>query len=306
MASKELWKLDPTTFENMIFDLMVLKGLRNVHWRTPGADGGRDIEADELQIDIANTQVIRKWYIECKKYKTSVDWPTVFSKLAYAESQSADFLLMCSTSKFTPAAITQVEIWNKIRGRVQIRLWPGHEILHQIKPYFDLRVKYGIDPAPVPQGDKLANLSLAVTKSIQSFYGKLVFSETPIDPMIKGAQSISLLIQQRLEDLKTYGKQSISPFDIQTLFERDVDSHEPCLFDRYAYEALISYLHALSCDDFKIDIVNGSSCRMIFSEDGAKLFRRYEETFAAILYWGDIEWNFLKKTLTLVQRNVLP
>lgn len=42
--------LSPTAFEHLIFDLMILTGLRNVVWRSPGADGGRDIEGDFLTV----------------------------------------------------------------------------------------------------------------------------------------------------------------------------------------------------------------------------------------------------------------
>lgn len=302
MTSDALKALDPTTFENLIFDLLMLKGLQNVRWRTPGADGGRDIEADEAHIDIANTQVIHKWYIECKKYKGSVDWPTIFSKIAYAESQSADYLLMCTSAKFTPAAISQMEQWNLRRGSVQIRLWPGHEIEHHIKPYFDLRAKYGITPAPTPQGDKLTKLSLAVSKSIQTYCGKLIFTDTPIDPMIIGAQSIALLIQQRIEDLDRFGSTRSALVDISTLSEYQTLPSSQCLMDHYAYSALLDYFYALSGERLEIKILSDQSCQIVLSEHGLKIFRRYEDTMSSILFWGDIEWSLKEKILFLHQR----
>lgn len=56
--------LSPTEFENLIYDLMVAKGMVNVVWRTPGADGGRDIEADSIHRDISDALGFSKWYIE--------------------------------------------------------------------------------------------------------------------------------------------------------------------------------------------------------------------------------------------------
>jgi hypothetical protein len=302
MSSVKLKNLSPTDFENFIFDLMVLKGLRNVRWRTPGADGGRDVEADEVHTDIANTQVVHKWYIECKRYKSSVDWPTIFSKISYAESHGANYLLMCTSAKFTPVAISEVEKWNLRRGSVQVRLWPGHEIEHQIKPFFDLRAKYGIEPAPTPQGDKLAKLSLAVSKSIETYYGKLTFADVPIDPMIVGAQAVAMLIRQRLEDFEHYGSAHTSLIDIRTITAYPITSKTECRMDQYAYEALRAYHYALSREEVGIKIIDDRSCLLSLSPHGYEVFCRYNDVFAAILFWGDIEWNIEAQKLTLLQR----
>jgi hypothetical protein len=43
---KSLHDLSPRQFENVVYDLVSAAGLRNAVWRTPGADGGRDIEGD--------------------------------------------------------------------------------------------------------------------------------------------------------------------------------------------------------------------------------------------------------------------
>src|SRR5258706_16433701 len=93
-----LTELTPLEFENLIFDLMTSRGMSNVVWRTPGADGGRDIEGQTTELDLSGTAVSRKWYVECKRYATSVDWPTIYPKLSYADSHHADFLLLCTTS----------------------------------------------------------------------------------------------------------------------------------------------------------------------------------------------------------------
>lgn len=302
MSSDALKRLNPTDFENLTFDLLILKGLQNVRWRTPGADGGRDIEADEMHIDFANTQIVRKWYVECKKYKGSVDWPTIFGKIAYAESQCADYLLMCTSSKFTPAAITQMEKWNLRRGGVQVRLWPGHEIEHHIKPYFDLRVKYGIDPTPTPQGDKLTTLALAVSKSIETYYGKLVFSDTEIDPMITSAQAISLLIRQRLEDIERFKKAKTSLIDIRDIKQFSVLSSQACYIDHYAYLAFMEYLSALTGESIAISVIDERELCVHLSENGLEKFNRYKSVFEAILFWGGLEWTIKNTEITLRQQ----
>jgi hypothetical protein len=69
---KLLEALKPTAFENLSFDLVTAAGLQNAVWRTPGADGGRDIEATMPVMDISGEVTHQKWYIECKRYKHSL------------------------------------------------------------------------------------------------------------------------------------------------------------------------------------------------------------------------------------------
>lgn len=151
---KSLSQLAPTDFENLIFDLLVLGGMKNVNWRTPGADGGRDIEGFTAELDLSGRQQIKKWFVECKRYARSVDWPTIYHKIAYADSNQADVLLMCTTSSFSPAAITEVDKWNNSRRAMSVRLWPRHELEIQLKHYPDssFEVRNGgsaIDPRSV-------------------------------------------------------------------------------------------------------------------------------------------------------------
>ena len=83
---RRLGSITPTEFENLLYDLVIQRGMVNVAWRTPGADGGRDIEAQSVQRDFSGTQTVQKWFIECKRYTGSVDWPTIYGKLAYGRA----------------------------------------------------------------------------------------------------------------------------------------------------------------------------------------------------------------------------
>jgi restriction endonuclease Mrr len=74
---EKIKKLEPRRFENLVFDLVQIIGLENVVWRTPGADGGRDIEGDMEVRDMSGGLVLQKWFVECKRYRASIDWPTV-------------------------------------------------------------------------------------------------------------------------------------------------------------------------------------------------------------------------------------
>ena len=209
-GSVALQALSPTQFENLIFDIAVTRGLKNVVWRSPGPDGGRDIEAEDITQDFSGLHATAKWYIECKKYKDSMDWPTIYEKVAYADSQGANYLLMCTTSKYSPAALSQVETWNSARRHLKIRLWPGHEIENHLRSFPDIRSKYGLIGEPRSPGPSIVSLTLALSKTIASHHSLLVFSDHEPDGMLLAAQAISDLLTQRMEDLAGCGKTDFS------------------------------------------------------------------------------------------------
>ena len=116
-------EMPPTSFENLVYDLASSAGLRNAVWRTPGSDEGRDIEGEITTIDFSGYYATTKWYIECKRYSTSVDWPTVWQKIAYADSHSADYLLIVTTAHLSPQCKTEISRWHADRRRPAIRVW---------------------------------------------------------------------------------------------------------------------------------------------------------------------------------------
>ena len=59
----KLKALTPAQFENVVYDLTTSAGLRNAIWRTPGPDGGRDIEGEMATTDFSGFHVITKWYV---------------------------------------------------------------------------------------------------------------------------------------------------------------------------------------------------------------------------------------------------
>lgn len=70
--------LDPTDFEELVFDLLGAMGFVNVDWRkgTPKkaspADGGRDIVAERLVKDVDGHARFEKWFIDAKHYEKGV------------------------------------------------------------------------------------------------------------------------------------------------------------------------------------------------------------------------------------------
>ena len=86
--------LSPREFENLVFDCARAIGIRNLIWRTPGPDGGRDIEGQVYTRDISGHEKIETWYVECKRYNKSIDWPTVWKKTSHADVLHADVFFL--------------------------------------------------------------------------------------------------------------------------------------------------------------------------------------------------------------------
>lgn len=293
--------LTPEQFEGLIFDLVSAKGLVNVRWRTPGADGGRDIQADELDNDFSGEAVKKSWFVECKRYKNSVDWPTVYGKLAYADSHHADYLLMCTPSKFSPNAISHAEEWNKRRGDLKIRLWPGHEIERHLLQYPDIAAKYGLLKVPNTPGKSLVTLSLALSKAVSTYHSSIVFADAAVEPMLEAAQSFANLLTQRMADLETESKivpilrtpQANAKWQINgSIFRMDI----------YAIEAFLAYLYALTRRTYTLYGQNDYSVTIKITDHDVKILNNYISVFSSICLWGDIELEISANELTLSQR----
>lgn len=136
--------LSPDRFENLTFDLLQAAGLKNLVWRTPGADGGRDIEGVFSSVDFSKRHRTEKWYVECKRYSNSIDWPTVWNKISYAESTGADFLLLVTNNNPSPKCETEIENWNNSKKPVLVRIWRGYELEGILRNYPQIASKYGL------------------------------------------------------------------------------------------------------------------------------------------------------------------
>ena len=298
--------LTSTEFENLIFDLMVSRGMTNVRWRTPGADGGRDIEGTITESDLSGAQVTRRWFIECKRYASSVAWPTIYSKLSYADSHQANFLLLCTTSTFSPTAITQVDAWNSSHRSVAIRLWPKHELDLQLRRHPDLLLKYRLSKAPSTPGRSILTLALALSKTVSSHYSRLVFEVGKPDLMLQAAQAFSDLLTRRMDDMERDG-------GITVTFPHALRTTQPlagCTFrvnslamDETGLRAFIAYLAALCNRSIEIQAkTDASSCTITSSANLAEIVLRYAATFGAIATWADFEFDVSNSGIRIRQR----
>lgn len=300
---RKLSDFSPTEFENLLFDLVIAKGMVNVVWRTPGADGGRDIEAESLQTDASNTQAFTKWYIECKKYSGSVDWPTIHPKLAYADSAGAEYLLLCTTSKFTPQAINCCSQWNQTHRFPKVRLWAGHDLSIHLEQYPDLKYRYGLATIPSTPGKSIVALSLALSKTIGSYYSASVDSSTAPDRMLRAAFAIALLLQLRMEDIENDGTINYRPLQATDDLAIEADfKGTPVSIDEPALAAFIGYLCALTKTRLTVTFSRQGSYTVSGYGKFDDVLNRYREGFSAIALWGSFEFTFNSSEVRVRQR----
>ncbi|HDX8368614.1 restriction endonuclease [Aeromonas hydrophila] len=302
-TTKNLKSLSPSQFENLIFDIMIARGMTNVTWRTPGADGGRDIEGSVYHTDFSLSRITSKWYVECKRYTSSIDWPTIYSKVSYADSQNADVLLMCTSSKFTPNAITCVDKWNHEKRTPLIRLWPGHQIDILLEENQDIAIKYGLLTLPeVPTGSIL-KLSLALSKTVGTYYSQIIFNDDVPTSMLEAAHYIAQLLQKRMEDVSTESRFKPVFFNSKDfkislchIDENNYSIDEPGLY------AFVSYLIALSRKNISISLIDVNSCLIHCDDDDLHIVERYKDSFDAIAIWSDFEYFINPQGVTVRQR----
>jgi len=174
--AERLREVSPTLFENLVYDLLVRKGFKNPVWRTPGADGGRDIEGDFAQTDFSGTIRLERWYVQCKRYSTSIDWPRLHASLAYAINHDADYLLVCTTTTLSPRCRDEVSKHDSRRQRPFVRLWEKTDLDRLLAHDTLLLSKYGLAEVSPGQKRDPTELLWLVSKAAQAAYG---YSDLP-------------------------------------------------------------------------------------------------------------------------------
>lgn len=203
-------QLAPDQFENLIFECVKSRGMRNVVWRTPGADGGRDIEGETFDTDLAGDTNARKWYVECKRYSSTLDWPTVRGKIAYAESNDADVLLVATTTNPTPQCETEIGKWNLAKRRPLIRFWRGYDLPNIIRGAPHIATMFGLAEDARVANSSLIPLAEIVTRAAQATYARIYFSNTDISP-VETVAAIAELFSVRLKDIRDFGRPARGP-----------------------------------------------------------------------------------------------
>lgn len=206
--ARDLDDLHETEFENLTYDLVRARGMQNLVWRTPGADGGRDLEGTIDEGDFSGRSVARRWYIECKRYRTSISWPVVWEKISYSDAAHADYLLVVTNSKFSTRCVDEVEKWNAKNRYPQVRLWPRHDVLVRLSQNLDISAKYDLI--------NKATSKFGVMQGLAEHVGKMVIAASSLESTptaenryLQSASALSRLMVARTADLVDFGKISI-------------------------------------------------------------------------------------------------
>lgn len=288
LNESRLSALSPTAFENLTFDLVRADAMENVHWRTPGADGGRDIECDQVTRDFSGHTRRSRWLIECKRYKASVSWPTVWEKVAYGDNSQADYLLLVTTSKFSTRCLDEIEKWNALDRRPAIRVWPGHEVAFRLFLQPSIAAKYGLIDDPVPSAIDVSGLSIHVSRMSQA-----AIAQSDTDRMNKfviATSCLANLLYVRSRDIAEIGSFRITqPSSKETLpiFVTGANPVELGAFDWCGLMAYLACLHVVSKAKLRINKQTGGTITLSM-DSGLRAGTVHVALLKEVAFWGAI------------------
>ena len=129
-------QLSPSDFEFLCRAVLAELGFQRLQWRQGGRDRGRDIVAELLAAEPDGTQLIQRWFIECKHYAegNSLGVSDLVTKVAWADAEQPDYLLFLTSSYLTPDAKDWIESIQK-QKRFRIRYWEGTRLAELVNRF---------------------------------------------------------------------------------------------------------------------------------------------------------------------------
>ena len=298
----ELQLLSSTGFENFVYDLVVASGLQNAVWRTPGSDEGRDIEGEIMSTDFSNHRNTARWYIECKRYSSAVDWPKVWEKISYADAHQADYLLIVTTAHLSPQCKSQVANWNSKQRRPAVRTWDAAALESILLRYPQIALKYRLstDERLIPPS--FLALARNTSKIIQAAYGAAEISNYQ-DSALDAASALAELLTVRMEDIEDgrgYNHYAFSPD--QDAYDRlQLSVTNPHRFDRYGLRALLTAArHVTGYEKLKAEEIDEGVVHVPIAQDGIALAA--VSVLSEIALWADVELEISGTNLVLRAR----
>ena len=286
-------QLTSQEFENFILDILVTIGLRNAIWRTPGRDGGRDIEGVYFVTDLSGYKQQQKWYIECKKYNTTVGWPTIHEKLSYANVYSADFLLIVTTSSVTPQANDAINQWNISHDRPQIRVWEGYKIVHIVQQMPSICIKYGLSSNTKDIAVSFLSLSKIIQKFVLASYSESVFKNINLFSL-QASAAMADLSERRMGQIEESGQWQVDKTRSCDLYcwskyEDDINING---YDRYALRAVLCAYRSMTKSSI-VRLSRDVNGYVVVSSDGKRnLSDGHRRDLCSIAFWGNFDINF--------------
>jgi hypothetical protein len=214
--------LDPTDFEEFVFDLLVARGFVNVDWRkgTPKnaspADGGRDIVAQWLVTDADGHQRFETWFVDAKHYSKGVPPAALEGLMAWSQAERPDVALVAMSGFLSNPAKDWIETYTRNnKPPFRIRHWELPQISLMLGEHRELIPKHDIIE------DESIRTRAELLAAEKEFFDKvwyirsLIHDEKVADgerdaPDEKLRAQIDVA-QQRVRD--TYGEDNVGPWN---------------------------------------------------------------------------------------------
>lgn len=217
-------------FEELCYDVLEAEGFRDLKWRGPAADGGRDIEARWFAPDPVGGTFQTHWFIECKWYTESVPFQQIEPKLLAASSNGVDYLLLITSSSVRNTALLEIERWLSTRGNpFQFRYWTGRDLLHRLVSHQPVFRKHFVNlslPEWASRSAELDRLRLLATAgnarltrrilpSLQWCQQMLALAPTDLIPIIDELELVSSeLSLTRFQEAEVGSKPALRTLDL--------------------------------------------------------------------------------------------
>lgn len=137
-------QLSGAQFEELCFDLLWRMGFHHLVWRQGGSDSGRDIEAKYTTSNPLLGSFAEQWFIECKNHKHELGVEDLASKLAWAEAERPQHLVIITSSYVTNRTREWIDKTAQ-RAPFRVHLLEGKALKQLLLGIPELVEKYFID-----------------------------------------------------------------------------------------------------------------------------------------------------------------
>ncbi|MEZ2443357.1 restriction endonuclease [Chitinophaga sp. RCC_12] len=135
-------EISPLAFENLCYDLLINYNFRNLIWRQGAGDNGRDIEGTFTFLNTIKAKET-KWFFECKHYTSGGVPPEhLNSKIAWADAERPDFLVLFMTSYPTTGGRVWLDKLIEQKKMYDIIIIEGEDLKERLLQFPELIERY--------------------------------------------------------------------------------------------------------------------------------------------------------------------
>lgn len=133
ILSKFSWDaIDDVQFEELLLELVNIKGAVRANLRTGPGGKGRDVEAYFRNRDALGVETEERYFFEAKHHAAGVSPDHIAAALAWAQAECPSCLVIAATSHLTNPCRDLVEGWSRNNPRVRTVVWERKDLENQI------------------------------------------------------------------------------------------------------------------------------------------------------------------------------